>query len=409
MADDRPRLRHVDAFPVQQDGQQYVCLRDPLRFTDRVLTVSMAALPILRCLDGRHSLQDIQTEFRRATNQALPLEQIQSFVTQLDEALMLASPRFAAHKENLIRAFRESSVREASHAGSSYPATSEAITKMFAKHFESPKGPGSNGARKRKAPVAIVSPHIDLRRGGPGFAWAYQQLADGPKVDTFVILGVAHTGTTHRFTGTKKAFQTPLGIAKNDTAFMDVLAGKLQFDLFEDEYAHRSEHSIEFQVVYLQYVLGQKHGFQIAPILVGSFHDLVDSGQQPIADPEVAAFASALRETIAESGKRVCVIAGVDLAHIGGRFGDEFTVNEGVRAQLESDDREMLRILESCDAPRFFRLIHEERDSRRVCGFPTLYTMMSALDVKQGKLLYYDQSFEKDTNSVVSFASMSFS
>lgn len=409
MAEAYPKLRHVDAYAVQHGGQRFICLRDATHLTQQVLPVSPAAVAILRCLDGKHSLRDIQAEFCRVTQQVLPLEQLQSFIAKLDEALLLVSPRFQAYQENVLRTFRESPIREPSHAGTAYPATSEQIARLFDKHFESPKGPGQDDGRRHKTPVAIVSPHIDLRRGGPGFAWAYQQLAHGPKVDTFVILGVAHSGAKHRFAGTKKAFQTPLGIAKNDETFMDALAGKLQFDLYEDEFAHRSEHSIEFQVVYLQHVIGDRYPFQIAPILVGSFHDLLDGGQQPIHDPEVAAFASALRETIAESGKRIVVIAGVDLAHVGGRFGDEFTVNEGVRQQIEADDREMLKILEACDAPKFFRMIHEEQDARRVCGFAALYTMISSLNVKKGKLLYYDQNFEKDTNSVVSFASMSFS
>ncbi|MSR64913.1 MAG: AmmeMemoRadiSam system protein B [Verrucomicrobiae bacterium] len=408
MAEEFPQLRHIEAFPVQHGEQKVICLRDPLHWTNSVLTVSMAAIPILQCCDGKHSLKDIQDKFHHQTKQTLPLEQLQKFIAKLDEAFMLASPRFQSHKNNLIRTYRESPTRPASHAGASYPSDPVAIGKMFDSHFTASKGPGTNGHRATKPPTAIVSPHIDLRRGGPGFAWAYQQLLDAPKVDTFVILGVAHTPTRHRFAGTKKHYETPLGVAKSNLAFIQSLAGKLDFNLFEDEFAHRSEHSIEFQVVYLQHALRNKYPFEVVPILVGSFHDLVDSGEEPIRDPQVAAFSSALRETIAESGKTVCVVAGVDLAHVGGRFGDEFTVNEDVRKQLEHDDREMLKTLEECNASKFFSHIHEEKDSRRICGFPTLYTMVSALDLKKGEVLYYDQSFEKDTNSVVSFASMSF-
>ena len=408
MAEEHPKLRHIEAFPIEREGQRFVCLRDPLHFADQVITVSMAAIPILQCLDGKHSLQEIQAEFLRATEQNLPLEQLEGFVAKLDQALMLASPHFAKHKAELIRAFRAAAIREPAHAGGAYPADREAITRMFDKHFEPPKGPGKSESKPHKPPIAVVSPHIDLRRGGPGFAWAYHQLAQAPKVDTFIILGVAHSGTKNRFAGTRKHYRTPLGVAQTDGALVDSLASKLQFDLFEDEFAHRSEHSIEFQVVYLQHALGEHYPFQIAPILVGSFHDLVASGEQPMSDPQVAGFAAALREVIAGAGKTVCVVAGVDLAHIGGRFGDGFTVNQDVRQQLEFDDREMLKVLEDCDAPEFFRLIHQEQDSRRICGFPTLYTMLSAVDVKRGELLYYDQSYEKDTNSVVSFASMSF-
>lgn len=408
MGEDFPKLRAIEAFPVQHNKQTLICLRDPLRFSDNVITVSPGAGLILQCLDGKHSLVDIQSKFAQATSQILSSEDLTGFLQKLDQALMLESPRFRKHKKNLIEKFRLSPIRPASHAGASYPAQAEAIEAMFAKHFEAPAGPGPNGRSSAAPPVAIVSPHIDLRRGGPGFAWAYGQLRDAPRVDTFVILGVAHFPTRNRFAGTKKHFQTPLGLAKTDQRFMDSLAAKLPFDLFEDEFAHRSEHSVEFQVVYLQHILRKRYEFEIAPVLVGSFQDLVASGQQPIGDEAVRAFSQSLRETIQASGKRICVVAGVDLAHVGGRFGDEFTVNEDVRAEIESDDRAMLDILEKCDAPGFFKFIHEEQDRRRVCGFPTLYTLLSALDVKEGKLLYYDQSFEKDTNSVVSFASMRF-
>ncbi len=56
-------------------------------------------------------------------------------------------------------------------------------------------------------------------------------------------------------------------------------------DLFDDELTHRTEHSIEFQVVFLQYLLGGRRDFTIVPILVGSFHDLMERGIDPIAGP----------------------------------------------------------------------------------------------------------------------------
>lgn len=409
MGEQHPRLRQVEIFPIQHNGQRLLCLRDPFHFTDNVVTVSIAAIPILQRLDGAHSLPEIQAEMLRTTQQTVPLAQLQGFVDRLDEALMLASSRFHKHHDELVRKFRESSVRAAAHAGGSYPQDPAEITRMFSQHTDAPKGPGTNGTNQADIPAAIVSPHIDLRRGGPAFAWAYQQLAHASNVDTFIILGVAHAPTKNRFAGTLKHYQTPFGSATTDVGLMKKLAGMLSFDLFEDEFVHRSEHSIEFQVVYLQHSLRERRKFQIAPILIGSFHDLVHSGREPVKDPQVASFCRALRQTLSDSSKKICVIAGVDLAHVGGRFGDEFTVNKEVLAQIETDDREMLKILENCDPARFFRMIQKEQDCRRICGFPTLYTMLSSLDVKQGRLLCYDQSYEKNTNSVVSFASMSFS
>ncbi len=91
---------------------------------------------------------------------------------------------------------------------------------------------------------------------------------------------------------------------------------------FDDELSHRTEHSIEFQVVFLQYLLGAKRDFSIVPILVGSFHDLMERGIDPIEDPQVSRFVEALRAAEVVDGKRVAYIGGIDLCHVGPEFGD---------------------------------------------------------------------------------------
>jgi hypothetical protein len=58
------------------------------------------------------------------------------------------------------------------------------------------------------------------------------------------------------------------------------------------------------------------------PILVGSFHDLMEAGIDPIADPQVRRFVEALRAAEAASGKTVAYIGGIDLGHVGPEFGD---------------------------------------------------------------------------------------
>jgi hypothetical protein len=60
-----PRLRQVEAFPVEIEGQQLLCLRDPLHVSDSVLSMGMQAAAILGLLDGRHSLLDIQAAHMR--------------------------------------------------------------------------------------------------------------------------------------------------------------------------------------------------------------------------------------------------------------------------------------------------------------------------------------------------------
>ena len=59
---DHPELRRVDAFPLQQDGKNLICLQDPLHFS-KPLGVSPETFFVLCQLDGRHSLVDIQAAY----------------------------------------------------------------------------------------------------------------------------------------------------------------------------------------------------------------------------------------------------------------------------------------------------------------------------------------------------------
>jgi len=57
--------------------------------------------------------------------------------------------------------------------------------------------------------------------------------------------------------------------------------------------------------------------FSVVPILVSSFHHMPLSKTRPIEDPAVASFIQALKETIAYSDQKVCLVAEVDFAHVG--------------------------------------------------------------------------------------------
>lgn len=405
-----PKLRPLETFLHREDDRDFVCLRDPAGFIDKVMAVSLSALPLLKLLDGEHSIAQIQATLTKKNGDPVSRETIEKFVEQLDNALLLDSPRFRKHWRQRLDQYRQQPVRPAACAGTSYPAQPSSIHAAFNDHFRPPSGPGTDAALSNgQPPAALVIPHIDLRHGGPTYAWAYNEIRRAsPQFDTFIILGVAHAPTAHRFVGTRKDFQTPLGVVHVDQPMLDAIAAKMPVDIFADELVHAQEHSIEFQVVYLQHILGPQTPFRIVPILVSSFHDLMESQAEPANDPQVGAFIDALATAANTPGKRVCVIASIDLAHVGHRFGDEFTVNREVLQQLETDDRAMLAHVEALKPRELWRFICAEQDRRRVDGYPALYTMLHSLDLHQAKLLRYNQNVETDTNSVVSFASMSF-
>ncbi len=273
------------------------------------------------------------------------------------------------------------------------------------------KGHGEKSTRL----TGIISPHIDLRRGGVSYAWAFQKLAEASDADLFIILGTGHNPMRHRFALTKKDFETPLGTVETDRTFVARLAARMsatpagkEINLYGDELAHRQEHSIEFQVIFLQYLLGGRRPFKIVPILTGSFHEFVAAKTLPSTSPEVSGFVSALRGAVAETKGRVCFIASADLAHIGPRYGDAAFLDAARLQQQGETDRKLMVAACRPDADMFFELIAEQSDKDRVCGLSPIYTMLAATQPKRGELLRYDQAVDLDGSSCVSFASAAF-
>ena len=57
--EDRPRLRPLEAFPAEQDGERLIGLRDPAGFTEQVALLPIPALDIVSLFDREHSVAEI--------------------------------------------------------------------------------------------------------------------------------------------------------------------------------------------------------------------------------------------------------------------------------------------------------------------------------------------------------------
>jgi AmmeMemoRadiSam system protein B len=405
---DYPRLRPIEAFPVDLGGREVICLRDPTQLTDEAVFVPREALFILAHFDGEHSILDIQEAYTRQYGQLLYGDTIRGLVAKLDESLLLDSERFEAHRQQLIGAFRRSPVRRAAHAGTAYEADPIALSAQLAGYFADPTGPGTAAALAiDRAVQGILSPHIDPRRGGPCFAWAYEAMRQ-VTADVFVIFGTAHQPTSVPFPLTLKDYETPLGVVETDKTLVRALARRYPTDLLSDEMAHRSEHSIEFQVLFLQYILGPARKFRVVPILVGSFHECVVRGINPAEMVHIADFIQAIREVVRACAEPVCYIAGGDLAHVGMKFGDQGRLTSALLEQVAREDDGLLAAAARMDAGGFFRVIAEHHDRRRICGFPPTYMLLSTMPATAGTVLKYDQAVEPATQSMVSYASVVF-
>jgi AmmeMemoRadiSam system protein B len=292
-------------------------------------------------------------------------------------------------------------VRVPAHAGTSYPAATDALRAHLDRFFlDLP--PARTGA-----PLAgLVAPHIDLRLGGRAYAHAYATVRASPAA-RYLILGTSHVPGTYRFSATRDHYATPLGVARTDRAFLDRLAGRVPVDLFRDRHLHAHEHAIEFQVVMLQHVLADPE-VTIVPILVSSFHDLVTRGIAPNDDPEVDAVVHALRATLAEDEVPTVVIAGVDFAHVGVRFGDRQGTPPALLATVEEKDRRLLATLEDGDAIAFWQTLVADGDRTRICGAAPLAVFLELMWGRHGRMLCYDRFHDERARSCVTCASVAF-
>jgi AmmeMemoRadiSam system protein B len=398
----RPQLRpHLVADPELRNGG--FVLWDRLRLGDRMVRLTAQELSWVRLFDGRNSLRDVQEEVSRRQGREVPLEVLARLAEQLEEALFLDGPRYRARLQEIAADPVRPPVCLAS-----YEPEPAALRRQLDRLFTGPGGPGSPQTPQPDAHFrAALVPHVDYGRGGTTYAWVFKEIYERNPASLFVIVATSHY-SRHRFTLTRKHFRTPLGTVPTDAAFIDRLVRHYGEGLFDDELlAHLPEHSVELEVVFLQYLYGVQP-FRIVPLVVGSFHDGIASGREPRLLDDVGRMTEALRAAQRETAEPVCYLVSGDLAHLGPKFGDPLPVHAAQLARSRRQDERLLEQARQADPAGFFRIIAEERDARRICGLPPGYTVLEALRPAGGRLLHYDQWTDASGFESISFAGMTF-
>jgi AmmeMemoRadiSam system protein B len=410
---EHPRLRAIEVFPIQDGGRRSLVLRDQADPKISPVVVSDGAADVLMLLDGQRTLAELSTALL-LRGASITQSQLLSFLGRLDEGGFLEGPRAEYRFEQRRAAFLAQPIRAAVHAGGAYPDGLDELPRMLATAYLDADGPGALPAfRQKKASTirGVIAPHVDLHRGAPTYSWAYKALAEASPADLYVVLGTCHTPVAGHFAATSKSYATPLGALPADTEFMARLGRVWGRDLFAGEFSHAGEHSIEFQAVYLRWLgLGGEDAAPIVPILCDSLHSLVPHGQSPRDVALVADFLSALSQSMAQDGRRITLIAAVDLAHVGPRFGDRWQVDRPRQESVGQADQEMLELILQPDAEAYYTQVMSDHDARRICGLTPIYLLTALMEAerRQGTLLRYTQWVDADLSSSVTFASATF-
>ncbi|HVO83470.1 MAG TPA: AmmeMemoRadiSam system protein B [Syntrophobacteria bacterium] len=402
MDTEQPKLRnHLMVIPIRHGKAVHVMLQDQEGLSRETVVLSPEAYFLVTLMNGSNTLVDIQAAYMRQFGQILFREHLEELIGKLDLHLFLDNERSRAHREQIAAAFRNRPRRPAFLAGSGYEADPDKLQAQLLGFF-SPEcgGPGDAELhRSGKRLLGLVAPHIDLRAGGPCFAHAYKALLEAAPIGTCVILGTGHEPLSRYFALTRKDFETPLGPVPVDTAFVDELCRRVPFDLFLDELAHRREHTIEFQVLFLRLLLPD---VRIVPILCSFGVEEMEQNAETLS-----VMVRALKETMEAHERPVCLLASVDLAHIGPRYGDSFEPHPGTVHETARADQQLLEAVAAGDPDAFASILIQERNSRRVCGLPPLYTTLRVLEGRaQGEVLHYAAAEVDPYHSFVSFTAM---
>jgi len=421
MAAPLPPLRaDLDIMPSPLREQPGLIIRDPFRFSEVTLLIPPLLARCLGCFDGAQDEKDLAAAIARLSGQVGVTDVARKLIASLHDAGFLDDDRFAELRAAREREFAALGERASAHAGSGYPSEPAALTETLRGYFngaskskgsEKPKGGGKPKGRGGNGVLGIAAPHCSPEGGSASYAAAYRALPKqiDPDDKIFVVLGTSHYGEPDRFGLTRKPFATPFGIAPTETALVDELSRAAGASVTLEDYCHAVEHSIEFQVVFLQHLYGPR--VRILPILCGAFSAGADAGRLPETSDRVARFVGALGEMAARQPRELCFVLGVDFAHVGRRYGDARAARayQGALATVAKRDDARVERIAAGDAEGFWNLVMERGDDDlKWCGSSPLYTFLRAVPQARGRRLGYEQ-WNIDDASVVSFGALAFS
>ena len=263
-------------------------------------------------------------------------------------------------------------LRRPAVAGRFYPAQPDKLLQSVRSFLEP--------VETRTRAIGIVVPHAGYMYSGRVAGAVYARI-EVPARN--IILCPNHTGYGAPVSIMKSGeWETPLGRLQIDTELCEALLAADPY-LQDDVEAHRSEHALEVQIPFLQYVLPDA---KFVPITIGTghWHKLDSLGR-------------AIGEVLKHSGQRTLIIASSDMNH--------YESDAVTRVK----DRKAIDEVLALDPRGLFEVVRRENIS--MCGYGPAVAMLTAakaLGATRGELVRYATSGDvsEDYDYVVGYAGM---
>lgn len=274
-------------------------------------------------------------------------------------------------------------IRTPAVAGQFYDSSEESLKHTIENCFLDERGPKSlpKISKGDKDIKGLVVPHAGFVYSGAIAAHSYHFLANNGFSNTFIILGPNHTGMGSDISVmTEGEWMTPLG----NTKINEILAKQLQRDIIDkDDNAHKYEHSIEVQLPFLQYIVGNKN-FDFVPICM--------SMQDKETAKEVGKI---IADIIKDTEEKIVIIASSDFSHAG--FNYMSMPPEGIRVDEYAQKQDKYAIDEILNLNPGGLIDTVQNKNITMCGFGPVASMITASKLLGGdkaELLKYGTSYE---------------
>jgi len=360
------------------------CFNGGYLFKKDIIKLSNQAIYLSKNMDGKTSDEELKKKFKKRFELALSNKNLKKFIDELamKNLLMgrangyLISKLSPLYCKKLSNKYEKEKIKEANYAGICYKDKPEDLFADLRLCSSLVDTSELHSLCKRINKIkGIIVPHSNIEFSGQCAAWAYKAIAENSLPDLFIILGIDHFDLMRNSNSVLlKDFRTPLGIIKVDKDFGRMLARNCDFNVFDDSGVFLTEHSIELQLPFLQYVSWQdKENIRILPVLCK--RKMWNSKE---STDEQERFINVLKKTIIESGRRTIVIASGDLVH------ESLWKPSPV---FHKKNKEMINLLKTGKAFEFKQGISSK--SYASCGKMQFYTLLKLLEPSKGVLLNY--------------------
>lgn len=349
----KPKLRKLDRFPLERNGESLLVLFDPHRL-DEPLAVDPQLSLYLDMMDGQRSVAQMRQSLLMKGKPALPLDELQAVVDTLAECGFLDDDRFKRRWRQALLEFQESSILAPCLAGVAYPSEPEQLLQSFQALPPRPDRSGQLAHIWPYCPYPFTAPNPEVQRALSG-------LPDPRALDGILLLVTSHHDGAMPYQLLDKDFGSLLGTLPGAKDIAKALIRPRPW-LMQEPLRWKGEQSLEVPLLALR----AHYKTACPPILPLLCGRACFSASQDEAQVLESASLLAELENLLGTGRWLLLGAA--------QFG------QSDQPEVNALDRELLTALRQKDQRAFFpKVISKIPSQERPAGAPVLATFLSIL------------------------------